>query len=136
MKKVIVFGTFDVVHPGHLHFFEQAKKFGELFVVIARDQNVKKVKGKKPCHSEKVRKSNLVKLKITHKIYLGDLWDPYKIIAKVKPDIIALGYDQDSFTKNLCEELKKRKIKAKIIRLKSHQPHKYKSSKIQKAGRT
>ena len=136
MKKVIVFGTFDLIHPGHLNFFKQAKKHGQLLVVIARDRNVLKVKGQKPRHSEKVRQKNIIKLKITQAVYLGNLVDPYKIIARVKPDVVALGYDQNSFSHNLKAELKKRNISAKIIRLQPYQPHKYKSSKIRKAGRT
>ncbi|MFH1598629.1 MAG: adenylyltransferase/cytidyltransferase family protein [Patescibacteria group bacterium] len=136
MPRVIVFGTFDVLHQGHHNFFRQAKKYGELFVVIARDRNVKKIKGQKPTFSEKTRRNSVAKLKNAEAVYLGNLSDPYKIIEKIKPDVIALGYDQNSFTKNLEAELKKRKISAKIIRLKPYQPHKYKSSRIKKAGRT
>lgn len=135
MKKVIVFGTFDIIHPGHLNFFKQAKKYGALFVVIARDQNVKKVKGQKPLYSEGVRQKNVAKLKIAKKVLLGHLTDPYQIIKKMGPNIIALGYDQNSFTKNLGAELKKRKVPAEIIRLKPYQSHKFKSSYIRKAGR-
>ncbi|MBU1148509.1 adenylyltransferase/cytidyltransferase family protein [Patescibacteria group bacterium] len=136
MKKVLVFGTFDVVHQGHLNFFDQAKKLGDLNIVIARDVNVKKVKGQTPHHSEKIRKAQIVKLKIADKVYLGNLANPYKIISKIKPDIIALGYDQTSFTKDLPVELKNRKLKIKIVRLKPFKPDQYKSSKIKKAGRT
>ena len=136
MKKVMVFGTFNIIHPGHLNFFKQAKKHGDLFVVIGRDRTVKQIKGKKPRYSEKVRQKNVIKLKIAQAVYLGNLVDPYKIIEKLKPDIIALGYDQNSYTKNLKAELKKRKISAKIIRLKPYHPDKYKSSYIRKAGRT
>lgn len=136
MKKVLVFGTFDIIHPGHLDFFRQAKKYGDLLVVIGRDTTVKQVKGQKPRHSEKVRQKNVVKLKITDKVYLGNFLDPYKIIARIRPNIIALGYDQNSFTKDLKKELAKRKLKVKIIRLQAHRPDKYKSSKIRKAGRT
>jgi FAD synthetase len=135
MPKVLVFGTFDIIHQGHLYFFEQAKKHGDLFVVIGRDRTVKQIKGKKPRYSEKVRQKKVAKLKIAQAVYLGNLADPYKIISKIKPEIIALGYDQNSYTKNLRSELNKRKISAKIIRLKPHHPDKYKSSKIRKAGR-
>ena len=35
MKKVIVFGSFDYIHPGHLNFFEQAKSYGDYLIVVA-----------------------------------------------------------------------------------------------------
>ena len=121
----MVFGTFDILHKGHLNKFEQAKKHGDLIVVVARDNTVKQVKSKKPKHNEKQR---LKQLKKYAKAVLGCKKDKYKIIEKYKPDIIGLGYDQNSFTKDLRKELKKRNLKIKIIRLKPYKPHKYKSS--------
>ena len=47
MKKVIVFGTFDILHQGHLDFFRQAKQYGDyLIVAVAHDENVKKSRPK------------------------------------------------------------------------------------------
>ena len=128
MNKIMIFGTFDILHKGHLNKFKQAKKYGELIVVIARDDTVKKVKGKKPKHSEKQRQKAVKKY---GKSLLGYKTDKYKIIEKYKPDIIGLGYDQNSFTKDLKKELKKRKLKIKIIRFKPYKQHKYKSSLLQ-----
>lgn len=134
MKKVMVFGTFDVLHKGHLNFFKQAKKYGDyLIVAVARDDIVKKVKGKKPKHNEKQRLNKIQKLDIVDKAVLGMKKDKYKNIEKYKPDIICLGYDQTAFTDKLKQELKKRKLKTKIIRLKPYKPHKYKSSKLKKS---
>ncbi len=130
MKKVIAFGTFDKVHPGHINFLEQARKYGDLIVVIARDKNAELVKGRKPKYSEEERKKGVENLKLAKQVLLGALDDKYKVIEDVKPDIIALGYDQNSFTKNLEEELKKKNIKAKIVRLKPYKEDKYKSSKL------
>jgi len=129
----MVFGTFDILHKGHLNFFQQAKKHGDyLTVIVGRDDIVKKIKGKKPRHNEKTRLKTIKKLQIADKAVLGMKKDPYKIIEKYKPDIIALGYDQNSFSKNLKQELKKRKLKTKIIRLKAYKAHKYKSSKLKR----
>ncbi len=61
---------------------------------------------------------------------LGDKEDPYKVIEEQKPDVICIGYDQDSYTENLEEELKKRGINAEIVILNPYMPEKYKSSKI------
>ncbi|RJR32125.1 FAD synthase [Candidatus Parcubacteria bacterium] len=125
IKKVMVFGTFDILHPGHLSFFKQAQKYGQLTVVVARDKNVLKIKGKLPQNSENER------LKTVKNIWgitalLGDLNDPYKVIKKAGPGIICLGYDQKSFV----NELKFKFPKIKIIRLKPYKPELFKTSKL------
>ena len=130
MKKVIVFGTFDKVHPGHISFLSQAKELGNLTVVIGRDVNVKKVKKKKTIHNEEQRKKDIEELNIADNVLLGNIDNKFKVVEEVQPDIIALGYDQNSFTHNLDEELKKRNIKSKIIRLKPYKEDIYKSSKL------
>jgi FAD synthetase len=135
MKKVIVFGTFDSIHPGHLDFFKQAKQHGDFLVaVVGRDETVEKIKGRKPAKKQQQRLLDVYNVPEVDFAALGDKEDPYKIIEEQNPDVICLGYDQNSYTKNLEDELKKRGIKAEIIRLKPHQEHKYKSSKINSSG--
>jgi len=130
-KNVMVFGSFDVIHPGHISFFEQAKSFGDkLVVVVARDDTIAEMKGKKPHYSDSERLNHVKSIKAVDSAVLGNLDDKYRVIEKQKPDIICLGYDQTFFTDNLENELKKRKIKADIIRLREYKPHIYKSSKI------
>ncbi|MDD5178483.1 MAG: FAD synthase [Candidatus Nanoarchaeia archaeon] len=130
MTKVLVFGTYDIFHPGHEFFLKKAKSYGDkLIVVIARDSTVNKLKGEKPKNSEKKRHSKIKLLSYVDKVYLGYKRDKYKIIEKIKPDIICLGYDQSSFNKNLKKILKERGLSPKIIKIKeSYKPHKYKSS--------
>ncbi|MBW2991876.1 FAD synthase [Candidatus Woesearchaeota archaeon] len=131
MKKVLAFGTFDILHPGHLDFFRQAKKFGDhLTVVVARDETVKKLKEKYPKFNEAERLEHVSRLEIVDKVVLGSTDDKYKVIEEVNPDIICLGYDQFSFTEDLEKELGNKGIKAKIIRLKPYKEEKYKSSKL------
>ena len=129
---VLVFGTFDLFHPGHEFFLREAKKHGDILqVVVARDKTVEEVKGKKPADDEIRRLSKLQSLGFVDDVILGSLGDKYKIIEALKPDIIVLGYDQKAFTENLEEELKKRGLKTEVIRLKeSFKPETYKSSKI------
>ncbi|MBU1165097.1 FAD synthase [Patescibacteria group bacterium] len=127
MTKVIVFGTFDILHPGHLDFFKQAKKFAQkLIVVVARDVNVKKIKHKKPLNNEKDRLKLVSELNVVDNSVLGNLNNPYKIIQKVKPDVICLGYDQKIFTDNLSNNFPK----IKIVRLKAYKRNINKSSKF------
>lgn len=127
-KKVMVFGTFDRLHPGHLNFLKQAKKYGQLFIVIARDKTVKKLKKKKPNQNEKERLAAIKKLKIARKVILGSLKDKYQLIKRIKPEIICLGYDQKFFVKDLPKKIKEFGLKTKIVRLKPFKPKIYKTS--------
>ena len=129
MKKVLVFGTFDGLHPGHINFFEQAKKLGDyLVVVVGRDVTVNKVKGRFPKRSELLRLRAVQQCQLVNEAMLGNIGDPYEIIKKIKPDIIALGYDQNSFSAGLPEYIKKEDLKIEIVRLKPYKPETYKSS--------
>jgi len=137
MTKVMVFGTFDVIHQGHLNFFRQAKKLGDyLIVVIACDRTVEKIKGQQPIYSETIRKDKVLKTGLPNEVIMGNYPDPYQVIVDNNPDIVALGYDQNSFTDNLKEKLEKRGIKTEIVRLNPYHPEKFKSSLIKKAGKT
>ncbi|MBR9675495.1 FAD synthase [Candidatus Woesearchaeota archaeon] len=131
--RVLVFGTFDLLHKGHTYFLEEAKRLGdELVVVVARDKTVQEIKHKKPEDDEEKRKENLELQSVVDKVVLGSTSDDkYEVIEEVKPNVIVLGYDQKNYTEKLSEELLKRGLSAKIIRLsKSYKPEKYKTSKI------
>lgn len=130
MKKVLAFGTFDIFHKGHEFYLREAKKYGILYVVVARDLTVKKVKGKSPVNDESERLAKIQSLDYVDKAILGNEKDKYAIIEQLKPDVICLGYDQNSFTKNLKQELNKRGLNPEIIRIKDFKADKYKSSKM------
>ncbi len=139
MKKVMVFGVFDLLHPGHISFLKQAKKLGNFLVVsVARDVNVKKIKKKLPIFDEKKRLANLKRIKLANKIVLGALKDPWPHIQKEKPDVIALGYDQGNYVRlqvagdRLQDELQKRKLKTRVVRLRAFRPEVFKSSLMRK----
>ena len=128
MKKVLIFGTFDGLHPGHLSLFEQAKDHGDyLIVVVARDKTVKKIKNRFPSRNEMERLGTLQKCKLINEARLGYENNPYGIIREINPDVICLGYDQKTFTENLPKELEKMKLATKIYRMKPFQPEKYHS---------
>lgn len=130
MKKVIVFGTFDLIHPGHIHMLKEAKEYGEfLIVVVARDNTVCDVKGRKPMFDEETRKRHVEDLKIANKVRLGCLGDHYQAISEEKPDIIALGYDQQVFVDNLTKVVEE---DVQIVRLAPFLEKKYKSSILKK----
>ena len=113
--RVAVAGTFDIIHPGHIYLLKEASKYGELHVIIARDNNVKKIKGKRPIFDENERKLIIENMKLVKKAYLGDLNDFFKVIKLIDPDIIFLGPDQN---KEWVEtEIRKRDLNVKIIQL-------------------
>src|SRR3989344_4001830 len=135
MKTVMASGSFDLVHPGHLHYLSEAKKHGDkLIVVVARDSNILKFKGKKPKYNEKERLERVKQLSIVGKAILGNEGNIFDIINEIKPDVICLGYDQKPATiEELKEELKKRNIKAEVIRISPFKPEVYKSSILKKS---
>jgi len=131
MAKVMVFGSFDILHKGHLHFLTEAKSYGDcLIVVVAKDGTIMEVKGNPPKYNEHERLEHIRELSFVDRAVMGNEGDKYEIIQEFNPDFICLGYDQNSFTDNLKEELKKRGINAVVLRLRSYMEHIYKSSKL------
>jgi len=129
MKTVMCAGTFDIIHPGHLYYLSEAKKYGDkLIVVVARDETSSSFKGKNPLHNEKERLEAVRMLKIVEQAVLGNKGNIFKIIEEIKPDVICLGYDQKVQKQELEDELKKKGIKAEVIRVSAYMPHMYKSS--------
>jgi FAD synthetase len=120
MVKVMATGTFDILHLGHIYFLKEAKKLGDtLAVVVATDSTVRKLKHE-PVNPEQIRLDLIKELKIVDQAYLGHEKDIYEILKEIKPDIIALGYDQIHDKKTIEKELKKRNINAKVIRLQEY----------------
>ena len=133
MKKVMCAGTFDTIHPGHLYYFSEAKKYGDkLIVVVARDDTSESFKGKKPVNDERTRLEAVRTLEIVDQAMLGHHGDIFKVVEEIKPDVICLGYDQKVQKQQLEDELKKRGLKAEVIRIGSYMPNVYKSSKMRK----
>ena len=133
--KIMIFGTFDGVHKGHINFFKQAKNFIKnsfLIVSIARDYNVIKIKNRKPRFSENKRFNLVKKSKFVDKVVLGGRLKYLPHILKEKPHIIALGYDQEAYVKELKKDLKDKGMPVKIIRLKPYKEKIYKNHLLKK----
>ena len=133
MKKtrIMIFGTFDGLHKGHLNFFKQARSLVEnpfLIVSIARDINVKKIKNNFPEFGEVERMGFVKKSKVVDKAILAGVRHYLPHILKEEPDIIALGYDQKYYVEDLKKDLKNNKISLKVIRLKPYKENIYKNS--------
>ncbi|HPC34715.1 MAG TPA: adenylyltransferase/cytidyltransferase family protein [Candidatus Absconditabacterales bacterium] len=133
MKKVITFGAFDLVHEGHKFFLEEAKKYGDfLITIVARDKTIQKVKGKAPLHKEQKRLKDIQSLGIADIVELGHQADMMFAIKKHKPDIVAIGYDQNSFIYELSKFLKENKLKTNVVTIDPYKENIYKSSKLKK----
>jgi cytidyltransferase-like protein len=117
-------GVFDIIHPGHIYTLKKAKSLGDFLVVsIARDKTVERLKGKKPINHENLRRSLVEELRAVDVAILGSEKDMFETIERVKPDIIALGYDQVHDEKHLIEEGEKRGLSYEVIRLDSPYPN-------------
>lgn len=116
MTRILATGTFDLIHPGHIAFLEEARKLGdELFVIVSRDSTIKHKQ--KPAIPEKQRLAIVSSLKPVDCALLGSEKDMFEPLREIRPDIIVLGFDQHFDEKDLSEELEKRNLHAKIIRL-------------------
>ncbi len=117
MVRVMATGVFDLLHPGHLYFLEKARELGdELVVVIARDSTVRRQKHE-PITPEEMRRVMVESLKPVDRAVLGTEGDMYAIVEDVKPDIIAIGYDQPFESEKIEAELVKRGLSVTVRRL-------------------
>ena len=131
MMKVMVGGTFDVLHEGHRFFLTEAKKQGDkLIVVVARDSHVLQFKSTTPFHNEAERVKAVQSTGIADEVVLGKQGSIFDILSDLKPDVVCLGYDQGVKEDALKAELHKRHLNSEIIRLSAFKPDIYKSSKI------
>ena len=129
---VLAGGVFDIIHPGHIHTLNAAKELGDvLVVVVATDNTAVKMKKRRPLHAQEQRQELVNSLSIVDLCLIGQEYDIFKTVNYVKPQIIALGYDQIHQEKFITEGCKKIKLDAKIARLQSPIPESS-SSKIQK----
>jgi len=117
MVKVMATGTFDLLHQGHIYYLKEAKKLGDkLAVVVATDSTVRRLKHE-PVNPEEIRLTLIKELKVVDEAYIGHDDDMYEIVEEIKPDIIALGFDQIHDENKIKKELEKRKIDVKVERL-------------------
>src|SRR4030065_2568466 len=119
---VLASGVFDLLHLGHVRFLEAAKKAGgsnaKLIVIIARDKTAEKRKGKRPIMSENQRCALVESLKIVNCAFLGlEKFDIGKVIDAIKPDVIAVGYDQEGMEKTVRDYVKQKEVGLEIVKI-------------------
>lgn len=132
LRIVLAGGVFDIIHPGHIHTLNAAKLLGDvLVVVVATDNTAVKMKKRTPIHSQEQRQELVNSLEVVDLCLIGQENDIFKTVNHVKPQIIALGYDQIHQEGYITEGCKKIKLNAKVARLQSPIPESS-SSKIEK----
>ncbi len=121
-KIVLASGVFDLLHLGHVRFLEEAKKAGGenawLVVIIARDDTVEMLKGSKPVMPEDQRRALVEALKVVDEAVLGFKGlDIISAIKKIKPDIVAVGHDQDYIADKVEQAIRESNLNVKIVRI-------------------
>ena len=119
---VLASGVFDLLHLGHVRFLEEAKKAGgknaELIVIVARDSTVEKRKDNKPIMSEDQRRALVESLKVVDEAILGyENFSIGEVVDKIKPDVIAVGYDQEGMANAVRKAIAKKGLTIKIVKI-------------------
>jgi FAD synthetase len=116
MKRVVATGTFDLLHPGHLYYLDESRSLGdELFVIVARDANVRHKP--KPVIHEDQRLTMVAALKPVDYAVLGDLHDMFRPIREIKPAIITIGFNQHFDVEKIKGDLLASGITAEVVRI-------------------
>jgi FAD synthetase len=121
-KVVLASGVFDLLHLGHVKFLEEAKKAGgedaQLIVVVARDSTVEQMKGRKPIMPENQRRALVESLKVVDQAVLGmEQLDIGDVIKQVKPDVVALGYDQAGMEQRVKQYVAAHQLEIAVVRV-------------------
>jgi len=123
IKVVFIGGGFEVIHRGHLYTIDRAKSLGDVLVVsVARDSTLRRRKKRTPMANEQERLRLLSSLRQVDAAILGVRGDIYRTLERVKPDVVALGYDQYHSESDIAREAKRRGLKLKVVRLDSPYP--------------
>ena len=135
LSVVLAGGVFDIIHPGHIHTLKAAKALGDILVVaIATDKTAQKMKKRIPLHNQELRRELVDCLSMVDVAIIGHENDIFETVKLVKPEIIALGYDQIHQEKFMSDGCKRINLNTKIVRLQSPVPE-LSSSDIQKKNK-
>ncbi|MCY4489969.1 MAG: FAD synthase [Thaumarchaeota archaeon] len=132
IRVVLAGGVFDIIHPGHIHTLNAARSLGDiLVVVVATDNTAVKMKKRRPLHNQEQRRELVNSLSMVDVALVGKEGDIFKTVDAVRPQVIALGYDQAHQEKFIVEGCKGINLDATVARLQSPVPE-ISSSSIEK----
>jgi FAD synthetase len=130
LKVVMLGGAFEIIHPGHIHALSEARNLGNtLVVVVATDESVERNKGRPPATNQALRAALVSSLRQVDLATPGNKGSIYDILVRIRPDIVALGYDQHHNGEEIVREAAKRGVTISTARLGSPIPD-VKTSKI------
>lgn len=119
--RVVAQGTFDILHPGHLHYFREGQEMGEeLHVIIARGSNVTHKDA--PVLPDRQRRDMVGALEMVDQAHLGHTEDIFVPIERIDPDIILLGHDQHHDESEIEAALSGRGIDCSVERASGMEP--------------
>lgn len=115
MKRVVAQGTFDILHPGHVHYLREAAAMGdELHVIVARSENVTHKDG--PVIPDRQRVEMVGALEPVDHARLGHPEDIFVPVEEIEPAVIVLGYDQYHDEEAIRAELDARGVDCEVRR--------------------
>ncbi|MFB6133365.1 MAG: adenylyltransferase/cytidyltransferase family protein [Halanaeroarchaeum sp.] len=121
MTRVVAQGTFDIIHPGHVHYLSDAASMGdELHVIVARRENV--THKEPPVLPNRQRRDVVSALEVVDEAHVGHETDIFVPIEAIDPDVIALGYDQHHDVGRIESELDRRGIDCEVARASGRDP--------------
>ena len=127
-KRVLASGAFELLHPGHVRFLAEAKRVGgegsRLIVVVARDETIKRRKGREPILGEEARREIISMLKPVDEVILGHVPFSFeRVIEEVKPDIVVFGYDQEDLMREFMRFIESKGLNVKVVKLGKFSSH-------------
>lgn len=129
--RVAAFGVFDLIHPGHAAFLKRARALGsELVVVVARDARVRREKGSAPLFRERERLALVRAMRWVDKAVLGDPAGRWTMLARLRPAVVALGYDQTIARPEVVRQIARLARRPRIVLLPRIGPRHHASSQL------
>lgn len=128
MDIVLLFGSFDPLHPGHIWLIKQAQKYGQTHAVLALDETIAAYKQRPLFKSFSERAKELEDLGVM--VHAGSTSDKLEGFKSLRPSTVVLGYDQEFFVDVLLNYIKEQHLDTTIVRVKSFKPELFKSSKL------
>ena len=107
MKRVITYGTYDLLHYGHIELLRRAKEYGNYLIVALSTDNFNKLKDKKSYYSYEQRKMMLESIQFVDLVIPENEWEQkVKDVKEYNVDTFLMGHDWEGefdFLKDLCE---------------------------------
>ncbi len=118
-RRVMVWGTFDLLHEGHQEFLRAARNYGdELYVIVVPDEVVRANKKRAPIETASIRKRHLERLATVKAVYIDSMSQGLRCLDIIRPHVICLGRDQSrQWERALRALIREREIGASVVRL-------------------